>query len=66
MRPWLGGDTYTYAFADVRGYGDVYNAMRADWLANVVFTYIDDAGHYPMHETPVRFATVLEGHFAAN
>jgi pimeloyl-ACP methyl ester carboxylesterase len=30
------------------------------WYANVEFTFITDAGHYPMHETPVYLASLVE------
>jgi pimeloyl-ACP methyl ester carboxylesterase len=30
------------------------------WYPNAVFTFITDAGHYPMHETPVYLASVIE------
>lgn len=31
------------------------------WYPNVEFAFIADAGHYPMHETPVYLATLVEG-----
>jgi len=43
-----------------------YNETIANWLPNVSFTYIDNAGHYPMHETPVLFASLIESHLAAH
>lgn len=36
------------------------------WLKDVCFEFITDAGHYPMHETPVRLAALLEGFVAAH
>ncbi len=30
------------------------------WYANVEFTFITDAGHYPMYETPVYLAGLVE------
>ncbi|MGE0454792.1 MAG: alpha/beta fold hydrolase [Vicinamibacteria bacterium] len=30
------------------------------WYADVEFAFIGDAGHYPMHETPVYLASLLE------
>jgi len=30
------------------------------WYANVDFTFITDAGHYPMQETPVDLASLVE------
>ncbi len=44
---------------------DYYGKTIAEWLPNVRFEYIENAGHYPMHETPVLFATLLEAHFSA-
>lgn len=43
---------------------DYYGKTLAQWLPAVQFAYIENAGHYPMHETPVLFATLLEAHFA--
>ncbi|MEJ2692874.1 MAG: alpha/beta hydrolase [Candidatus Thiodiazotropha sp.] len=37
-----------------------YNATLAVWYPNIEIRYITDAGHYPMQETPVRFATLVE------
>jgi len=36
------------------------------WLPNVSFNYIENAGHYPMYETPILFATLIEKHLDAN
>jgi pimeloyl-ACP methyl ester carboxylesterase len=33
---------------------------------NVAFSFITDAGHYPMHETPVYLASLIEKHLAAH
>lgn len=33
---------------------------------NVEFTFITDAGHYPMHETPVYLASLIEKYLAAH
>jgi pimeloyl-ACP methyl ester carboxylesterase len=30
------------------------------WYANLQFAFITDAGHYPMHETPVYLASLIE------
>lgn len=45
---------------------DYYNKTIAKWLPIVKFAYIDNAGHYPMQETPILFATLMEAHFSAN
>jgi pimeloyl-ACP methyl ester carboxylesterase len=31
-----------------------------EWYAYVDFAFVTDAGHYPMHETPVYLATLIE------
>jgi pimeloyl-ACP methyl ester carboxylesterase len=36
------------------------------WYPNVVFTFIADAGHYPMYETPVYLASLLEQFLGAH
>lgn len=41
-----------------------YQATLATWLSNVRFEYVADAGHYPMQETPILFASLIETHFA--
>jgi pimeloyl-ACP methyl ester carboxylesterase len=33
---------------------------------NVEFTFITDAGHYPMHETPVYLASLIEKYLGAH
>lgn len=42
-----------------------YEATIAQWLTDIRFHYIDDSGHFPMNETPVLFATVVETHLKA-
>lgn len=37
-----------------------YKATFVPWYANVEMRFISDAGHYPMQETPVLLATLLE------
>lgn len=39
-----------------------YDATIAQWLPNIDFQYIDNSGHYPMNETPVLFANIIETH----
>lgn len=41
---------------------DYYDKTIAQWLPSAVFTYIENAGHYPMQETPVLFSTLIESH----
>jgi len=41
---------------------DYYEKTIAQWVPAATFTYIENAGHYPMHETPVLFATLIESH----
>lgn len=43
-----------------------YQATLASWLSDVRFEYIANAGHYPMQETPILFASLLEEHFEAH
>ena len=45
---------------------EYYGKTLAKWLPDARFEYIENAGHYPMQETPVLFASLLEAHFAAN
>lgn len=45
---------------------DHYAKTVALWLPAVSFEFIDNAGHYPMQETPVLFATLLERHLNAH
>ncbi len=52
---------------DLPGFQETYYSKTlANWLPNIRFEYIDNAGHYPMQETPVLFATLVEGHLSAN
>jgi len=44
---------------------DYYNKTIAKWLPSATFSYIENAGHYPMQETPVLFATLIERHMNA-
>ena len=37
-----------------------FDKTLAAWLPNVIFRYIENAGHYPMEETPPLFAGMLE------
>ena len=41
-----------------------YNETIAKWLPNISFNYVQNAGHYPMHETPPLFASLMENHLA--
>lgn len=52
---------------DLPGFQEAYYSKTlATWLPNIRFAYIDNAGHYPMQETPVLFATLVEAHLNAN
>ena len=52
---------------DLPGFQETYYAKTvATWLPNIRFAYIENAGHYPMQETPVLFATLVEVHLAAH
>lgn len=51
---------------DLPGFQEAhYSATLATWLENVRFHYVSDAGHYPMQETPILFASLIEGHFSS-
>ena len=45
---------------------DYYDKTIAQWIPSATFSYIENAGHYPMHETPVLFSTLIEGHMGAH
>ncbi|NKB60499.1 MAG: alpha/beta fold hydrolase [Alphaproteobacteria bacterium] len=48
---------------DLPGFQESYYAETvARWLPAIRFAYIDNAGHYPMQETPVLLATLVETH----
>lgn len=52
---------------DLAGFQEsYYNETIAKWLPNSSFEYIDNAGHYPMHETPLLFTSLMEAHLGAN
>ena len=52
---------------DLPGFQEAYYTKTvANWMPNIQFSYIDNAGHYPMQETPVLLATLVEAHFKAN
>ena len=37
-----------------------YRSTSGAWYPNLEMHFIDDSGHYPMQETPVYLATLLE------
>lgn len=39
---------------------EYYQKTFAKWYPNVTFKYITDAGHYPMYETPIYLASLIE------
>lgn len=39
---------------------DYYKKTIAQWVPTAEFSYIENAGHYPMQETPILFATLME------
>lgn len=52
---------------DLPGFQEAYYAKTlSKWLPHVSFTYIENAGHFPMYETPVLFATLVESHMNVN
>lgn len=47
---------------DLPGFQEKHlRATFGQWFKNVDFHFITDAGHYPMQETPIYLATLLEG-----
>lgn len=36
------------------------------WYPKAQFSFITDAGHYPMHETPVYLASLIEAFLKTN
>ncbi len=52
---------------DLPGFQEAYYAETvAKWAPNIRFEYVDDAGHYPIFETPVLTAALIENHLRAN
>ncbi len=52
---------------DLPGFQEAhYNDTIAKWVPNIRFEYIDNAGHFPMYETPVLLATLIEKHLDAH
>ncbi|MGI9599157.1 MAG: alpha/beta fold hydrolase [Acidimicrobiales bacterium] len=50
---------------DLPGFDEAtFDATIGEWFPNVTFAYITDAGHYPMQETPIRLATLIEEHLS--
>ncbi len=45
---------------------EYYDKTIANWAQNIHLAYIENAGHYPMLETPVLLATMIEDHLSAN
>jgi len=39
---------------------DAMKATYLAWYPNATMEVMDNAGHYPMHETPVALATAIE------
>jgi len=44
---------------------DAMKATYLAWYPNATMEVMDNAGHYPMHETPVALATAIERFFGA-
>lgn len=42
-----------------------FDATVAHWLTNIGFHFIDNSGHFPMNETPLLFAALVETHLNA-
>ncbi len=52
---------------DLPGFSEEkYRATFEAWYPNADLQFITDSGHYPMQETPVYLATLVEGFLAAN
>lgn len=45
---------------------EYYDKTIAQWIPSATFSYIENAGHYSMQETPVLFSTLIEGHMSAH
>ena len=43
-----------------------YRKTLAQWLPEISFEFIENSGHYPMEETPVLFASLVEKHIDSN
>jgi len=52
---------------DLPGFQEAYYAETvAKWAPDIRFAYIDDAGHFPIFETPALTAALIESHLRAN
>lgn len=52
---------------DLPGFSETkYRETFATWYPNVDFQFITDAGHFPMHETPVYLSTLVESFLKAH
>lgn len=80
-RMWIDGDFSAEAAAvkpgtplrviggrnDLPGFDEThYRATFGAWYPNVNFEFISDAGHFPMYETPVYLAALIEAHLNAH
>ena len=45
---------------------EYYTKTIAQWVPTAKFSYIENAGHYPMQETPILFATLMENHMSSH
>ncbi len=43
---------------------EYYDKTISQWIPSAEFSYIENAGHYPMQETPVLFSTLIENHMS--
>ena len=52
---------------DLPGFSEgKYRETFAAWYPNADLQFITDAGHFPMYETPVYLATLIESHLHAH
>jgi len=67
QEPTLGRWTHGQGTRDLPGFQEEHlRTTFGAWYPNVEFTFITDSGHFPMDETPVYLAGLVERFLAAH